>query len=534
MTCFYPQPKYANPPFRGIAFANSKSDGHNLELRWFQAFSPSTQYQVAYNIYYSTFREDVFKEGVKFVSIDPKLTIGNVTELTPGDQYFFAVRAALHEISKNQLDTLPTSNDFHIYSEGVLLNNVGLDDLIIYASDVDTFPPIGIIQIGGELMFYTSVDLLNSALILAPNGRGFYGSNIRIHNTDGYDGYYVRDPLVHYFKGFEDDNISIIAEENKFSYPDYPRTNSDGYRDIDQTSVLVTDFAGADADQIGFRPFDFAGYRRTDPAMMLSGDCVGSYYGGEYYCADGYGRVGEQVRGLSISEVNNHRQEVLLDTDGEPCVLVKRLWSGKTCSCMDSSREIPDPRCPNCFGTSFVTGYEQYFFPRRSDGRIMVRFDPSVEDLIPQESGLESTFGPNAWTLTVPAIRDRDFLIRFAPDGVTEEYRYEVLKVTRNKILLNDYGAQKLELVRIRKTDPIYQVRTFRNTATMPQTITTNIGFVPGPGGIPPHVHSVKISENIMSLSQINQTTGTAQGHNHPVINGVVMPVLGHNHLLIL
>jgi hypothetical protein len=506
-----------------------------MELRWFQAVSPSYQYQLAYNIYYSTTKEHVFSEGVKFVSLDPMKNSGSILGLTPGDQYFFAVRATCYEGSKNNLSQLPVdTNGFSIYSEGVLLSNISATDMLIPVSDINTFPHYGIVQVGDELIRYSSVDFVTSNLVVATGGRGYYDSNVRSHAVDGYDGYYFENPLVRYFAGFEDDNISIIMEECKFSWPSYPYTLADGYREK-TTDILTTDFSENDAATVGFPAYDFAGYHRTDPIDVLTGDCIGSYIGGEQYCADGYGNIGHQVRGLSANNANNQRQEVLLSTTGESCVLFKRMWTGKTCRCMDSSRETPEPRCTNCFGTGIVNGFQQYFNPRRSDSRIVIRFDPSVEDLVPQDAGLESTFSPNSWTLTVPAIKDRDFIIRFKDDQITEEYRYEVLNVTRNKMFLDAYGAQKMSLARIRKTDQLYQVRPFRNTATMPQSITTTIGMLDGPNHIGlPHLHTLVISENITSLSQISQESGVSLGHSHTIINGVVQPSLGHTHNIIL
>ncbi len=149
------------------------------------------------------------------------------------------------------------------------------------------------------------------------------------------------------------------------------------------------------------------------------------------------------------------------------------------------------------------------------------------------DAGLESTLIPDCWTLVYPAVKDRDFVIRFNEDG-TEEFRYEILHVTRNKLLEGFSGGQKFTAHRVRRTDPIYQFRYVASTATMPQTINTTIGLVSGPGGIAPHTHEIVISEGIVSLTQINQTTGVSQGHNHPVVDGVVQEVLGHTHQIVL
>src|SRR5262249_29156266 len=145
-----------------------------------------------------------------------------------------------------------------------------------------------------------------------------------------------------------------------------------------------------------------------------------------------------------------------------------------------------------------------------SDGRILVRFGPAIDDLIPQEGGLEAQMIPDCWTLVFPSIKDRDFLVRFNDDG-TEEFRYEVLNVTRQRFFLDtEVAAQKFTAQRVRKYDPIQAVPVFRDSSTMPTKLTTSIGFLRGVGNSQiPHTHTVVISEKITVPSQINQITST-------------------------
>lgn len=533
---FIVKPAYASPHLRGLLFVGSRGDGYGVELKWERAYSLTANFNVVYNMYFSTIREDVFTEGVKFVAIDPEQTIAILTGFRPGDVFFFAVRAALHDTTITNLNQLPeAANGCKIYPESMLLAAISEDDLRIPVSDIDIFPANGVVQIGFELINYTSIDIPNNELVVPVNGRGFYTTNARLHQPDGYDGYVTHEnPLVRFWTGFSDQNTSVQTVESKFSEPNYARTDLDGYAAITKDN-LTTDLSASDEQQQDFAVFDFAGWRRTDPVLLLRGDCVASYYGGQHYCADGYGGVGQQIRGLGINEINNQRQEVLLSTDGEAVVLVRRMFTGARSKFVNSSREHPAHRATDAFGAHLVTGYEQFYNPRRSDGRILVRFDPAVEDLIPQDSGLESDYKPNSWTMVFPAIKDRDFLVRFNQDG-TEGFRYEVANVTRNKILLDDFGAQKMALIRVRKTDPIYQFPIFADTSTMPMELNTTIGFTPGPGGVPPHSHVIVVNEGITMLSQINQVTGISQGHNHVVENGQFVPndLLGHSHSIIL
>jgi hypothetical protein len=288
--------------------------------------------------------------------------------------------------------------------------------------------------------------------------------------------------------------------------------------------------SASDATNEDFPRYDYTGYHQTSILDYFSGRCIGSYAGGEYGCADGYGRFGTKIRGFNLENVNLQRQEMLLQTTGEPVVLLRRKWTGIRCNCFTHNNESPEARCPICFGTGFVTGFDQYLNERRSDRRILVRFDPTTDDLSYKPYGLEQNFMPNGWTLTVPAIKDRDVLIRFNEDG-TDEFRYEILNVNRNKLLFSLSGAQKFQLQRLDKTDIIYQWRAIRDTSKYPVKILTTMGVLRGHG---PHIHEIVINENIVASSQINETTSTVAGHSHPIINGVVLEVLGHTHDIII
>lgn len=526
MSCINPSPIYLSHVKQGVSTVSQQGDGNSIGLDWYEAFPTSNVYTVLYNIYFSSLISDVWKEGIKYVSIDGNLST-IITDFTPGDTYYFSVRATSQDLSyfdPNLFQDGP--NGLKIYPETLLISDVSDIDMIIPILDINLFPPKGIIQIGTEIINYSAKDVPNNSLIVSE--RGFLNTNIRLHTTDGYDGYYQQSPIIKFFSGFEEQNTVIHQGTCKFDYPNNAYTVADGYKQM--KDMVNTDLSADNALQIGFQPYDYVGWHRTDPVSLFNGSCVGTYIGGVQFCADGYG-VGFQTRGVPFNEVNDQRQEMLLDLDGEPCVLLQRRVTGTTCSCYESLKQNPGFRCPKgCFSTGIVGGYDQYYFPRRSDGRIMVRFDPTEENIKIDEDGLEGEFLPNCWTLTVPALKSRDVLIRFNEDG-TEEYRYKILKVTRNKLLSSISGAQKFGLVRVRKTDPIYQIKSFRDTATMPQTLSTGISLT---GAILPHTHNFVISEKIIAAGQINQMTSVSQGHQHEIRNGVVMSALNHTHTLII
>ena len=86
----------------------------------------------------------------------------------------------------------------------------------------------------------------------------------------------------------------------------------------------------------------------------------------------------------------------------------------------------------------------------------MVRFKETAEDLsFGPNNHLNVLYEPQCWTLPMPAIRDRDVIIRFDFTGDLE-YIYEVLDVNKEKLVYKHYGRQNLRLKRMDKTDIIY------------------------------------------------------------------------------
>jgi hypothetical protein len=191
-------------------------------------------------------------------------------------------------------------------------------------------------------------------------------------------------------------------------------------------------------------------------------------------------------------------------------------------------REHPDARCPICFGTGFVQGYIQFFNPRRSDRRILVRIDPATDDLtIVDRGGLEPMYEPTAWTMPFPAVKDRDILIRFNPNNF-EEFRYEILDVTRVRAMFTQTGAQKFRMKRLPKTDIGYQFPVVRDTEPTPSALVTSTNAGPG---LKAHSHQLVVRDGV-DISHIRVATLMSEGHNHIVINGIVQSVLGHTHTL--
>jgi len=534
MSCDRNKPFYIPAVRRGLKLASNIGDGNIVQVYFHEAFTDSASFNLAYNIYYSSERDLIFSDGPKFISLNIGGLKAVLTGFSPGDIYYFAVRATEYSSSWYNPALLPQDGYdgyLHVYPETLLLNSLSTDSSTIEIADISLFPPYGVVRVGAEYIKYDSKDIPNDSLIIAE--RGFDNTNIRFHETDGYDGYSQWSPIVRFYPGFEDDNNFVIQTEIKLSPPYNNFVVSDGYKT--KVDLLTTDLSASDANRVDFQSYDFSGWHRTDPVRLFNGECIDSYIGGEYGCSDGYLGVGNMVRGIPLNTISDQREEELLSLTGEPVCLFRRMWKGIVCHCVQSNKESPESRCQYCYGTGYIGGYEQYFNPRQSDGRIMVRFGPYTDDLKRDEVGLESFVTHDCWTLVVPAIRDSDFIIRFNEDG-SEEYRYEVLDVTRNKLLFGQSGKQNFKAQRVRKTDPIYQVASFRNTASMPLKIITTVGLLRGPNGtVIPHTHEVIVNENITAISQINEMTSISAGHNHVVRAGQILEgELLHTHNIIL
>jgi hypothetical protein len=429
---------------------------------------------------------------------------------------------AIGSISGNPTD--PNGNYYIWEANGPIVSNGILSFSVVETSPI--FRPF--IVDSSDFGDYFTVQTIGATS--TPGGRGFNNTPITEHTVSGFDGYQCWSPIVSEFIFQEDSGWDqIYACQSRFEYPHFPFTVLEGYHQVAQDYLSTNDTA-ADAANVTFPEYDYAGYHRTDPVQLLNGTCVGSYIGGQMGCIDGYGNY-SIYRGLSLENQNTQRQDVLLSVTGQPACLIRREQTGITCSCYLASSEYPDDRCPFCYGTKFVFGYTQYFNPRMSDGRIKIRLGPTAENLKMYEAGMESEFPVDMWTLTVPTIKTRDIIVTFDQDD-NESFRYEVANVTRNNTILGLDGGQKMTTFRIRKTDPAYQIRIFRDTSDFPQTLTTSLAFAVG---LPPHNH--RVIRNEKAPSTWSQTTQVAQGHNHPIIikNNlpVLMEVLGHTHQII-
>jgi len=416
----------------GIVKASDVGCGDSIKLEWNKLKKRYYGSNVYTLIYQNSSRLDIFDKQPKYLAKESASSF-TAKGFDAGNRMFFAARAL--ETYNNVLDTSQmvgaATGVYYIPDPVYLSKNLLQDDLRVYVDSVAGYPSSGNLIIGREVVRYLSVDEENSAFMLHSSGRGLSDSTATIH---------ISGDKVSLFVECSDKNTVIASATS---------TYHDGYgleREVGGVGVVVNDYT--DNDKKFFQGFDFCGYHRPLPQHILQGkgDC-GSYLGGEF----------NGQRGMFLYDRMLNREEVLLDQSGEPIILLKRVWDGQQCGCMHTNRPHPKVKsCKACYGTGYAGGYAQHLNKRREDYKLMVKFKDTLEDLkLSPHSHLEQVYEPQCWTIAMPAIRDRDIVVRFDFSGDIE-YMYEVLNVTKEKIMYTHYGRQNLSLKRMDKTDILY------------------------------------------------------------------------------
>lgn len=446
--------------FQGVYFVDNIGDGYHINTTWHPARTTRPDYDLAYLIYYSTTRSDVFVEGPKLITqgraLPPPETIQGADAqlfgfyaqipLPVGVTYYFGVRAT--EFPHSSMPAVPPDGygslstgltvvdgySFRVPSlQPLKTSTAGTGAIIVTVLTTTGYATAGgYITVGPEIMRYSS--LTNTTFIVPPVGRGLFGTSIQsIHS--------IGESVRLYYGNFDDNTVidkNLVSWEPPF---DPHRTRPD---------LVTTDFTLEDGYNVSFEPFDYCGYHRFRPDELFNDQQCGTYVGGEFN--------GE--RGLSLYDRLLANEEQLLEVDGEPVILLRRLWQGETCMCRTSRKDSARVRsCALCFGTGFKGGYVQYANPRRDDQRVMVHFAPSDEDLgMGPQSGWDQKFSPGTWTLSVPSIKDRDIVVRFNEYG-QRDWIYTVDSTSRAKLIGGKYARQRLKLSRLDKTDVLYQFK---------------------------------------------------------------------------
>lgn len=354
----------------GIQHVVDLGVGRTLELSWNEAIpEENVSNTIKYLIYKASNRINVFSQGPDYIATS---TLIKLTGLDNNDIYYFAVRAIEQDEDDYDVEEL-TQIGLHLYEYPTteLATDLGTSDLIIPVDSVEGFPLQGFITIGSEAMQYSAIQVTPypAFIISSTADRGAKDTTAITHNFDD---------SVSLYTGYPDNNLVIQRGVPTINYPNNCNLIDDGYDGYcdgyarTTEDFVTTDYSAAE-DNVNFPPFDYCGYHRTNLEDYFKGELCGSYAGGEY----------NGQRGLNLYERSLARLEVQLEQTGEQTVLLQRKWEGERCPCMDSRREHQRARCPICYGTGFVDGYDIYFYPRNPPtGRILVRYSPNEEDLI--------------------------------------------------------------------------------------------------------------------------------------------------------
>jgi hypothetical protein len=420
--------------YQGIKKVVDVGNGQDVELEWSVPASRFYNSDINSLIYYSTDRLRIFDDLPKYF-VDGEVTSTTINGFLVGTGYYFAVRAM--ESYKGSIDTSGMEEvQVGVFSvpQKIFLTEILSDtEAGISVSDTTGYPETGFLIINQEVIRYNSVDRQNNIFLIPAGGRGLNNTTPSYHDVNSD---------AQLFLLCQDDNQVIIY--GSATYQDPISTG----RQNNSVGIIVPDFS--DFERMEHDGLDHCGYHKPLPweALNNKNDC-GTYLGGEY---NGF-------RGIDIFQRAMDREEELMENVGEKCILMRRKWSGETCSCVTLRRQHPKVRsCRFCYGTGYVDGYDQILNPRRADKRVMVRFYEAQEDLkLGDHAHLSQEFQPTALALFKPIIKDRDVIVRFDFTGDIE-YMYEVLNVNRERFVFNKYGRQKLSIIRLDKTDILYQL----------------------------------------------------------------------------
>lgn len=468
-SCGLQRPKWLDWKNTGLASANDVGDGSTVLLDWDYATAPPGFSQVYYQIFKSQFSKDLYYNPSYITTANSAVLTG----ISPKTGNYYGVRASYFLADFTTLGMNEASPGLFIFPEETeLVNNLLVGELgPVQVQSAAGYPASGLLKIGHEVVKYSSRTTTSFNLVARDVfALGWvedmpFGSAVEMfRGVDDDTPYFWR--LNTSWDGYGLGALPLVPGDGYwgFGYLQDP----DGYRNFPEAPQnedhTIQEEDAEDADS-----FDYCGLRSNDQSQLLSGDfCApknvhgtGTYHGNSMLGQGG---------GIDVYEGTLQREEILLGITGEPCVLLRRKWTGQVCPRLSHRTEHPEARCAICYGTSFIGGYDRYIHTRRlrpaeinQNGFINVRVGPYSDELDLVESRGFSTEKTDitGWTTATPIIRDRDILIRYAFDyetgTVKEEFRYEVLTVRRNRLALGKDGAQHLTLKRLNPTEEVYK-----------------------------------------------------------------------------
>jgi len=457
--CFLPRATWVDKFNIGIYEANDLGIGTAVELLWGLA-EPPTGYQLHYNIYATSFLGDLFDSPIGISREQSAVVPG----LRPGDGYFFGVQASyfpvvvditeMNRLSQNLYEFPPTTT-INEYSGSYSSSDTG--PMVVQSTE--GYPDAGILRVGDEIMAYGGK---TPATFIISRRDYFDRGNLLTH---------ANGTAVEFFRGVEDNNgayyravptwddgtIPPLLSPDGYEIPGSMQ-DSDGYRTW-KNDLINEDHEEYEESFINIPTKSYCGYRTTDFNALYTKNVCNTYFGGR---EDGFGG------GIDLNASNIQRQEFLLGTTGEPWTLLRVKTKGRQCRRFSLRHEHTSERCPICFGTKIEGGFTRWAHPRkwRSDrdnveGFIPLRVAPYLNDTpLTENRGRAQVDQLTVWGPSVPTIKKGDILIRYVLDGsgepISEEFRYEVVNVTRNNIILGYDGKQDLTIRKLDKTHIIY------------------------------------------------------------------------------
>lgn len=468
-SCGLTVPKWAMNDQVGILRVEDQGDGNSVKLISNIAVAPEG-FSAMYYVYYKAETSSLlFKSQPAVISTSNEAILPNISTT---QSYCYGIRAAYFLPDFTTSGMVALSGGF-VVPQAVQLTNVFLFGQIgsMLVSSTSGFPNSGTLKIGREILKYSS-KTLNAFNIVS---RDVFDVRRSEDYPVGKD--------VSFFAGVSENNNYFWKMTNSWGktgtgalplvdgygfWGNEYLQNPDGYREI-PVSPLLEDQSVVEQDGYTADAFDYCGLRSNDQSQFLSGDfCAPNtvHGGGTYH---GNSMLGEGG-GINVFEGTLEREEMLLGITGEPFVLLRKKWTGRTCPHMSNRDEHANARCGICFHTGFIGGYDRYIHTRRIrpaeqniNGFFQMRVSEYSDEIASNETrGLtvEKT-DLQAWCPALPIIRDRDVLIRYKFDYETgtliEEFRYEVLSVTRNMLVLSKNGAQRVTMKRLNVTEEIYK-----------------------------------------------------------------------------
>jgi hypothetical protein len=462
-SCGLPLPTWVDRDYPGVKTVKDLGIGKSVLVSWGDAKAPPGFSNLIYNVYVGNSIYTLLDSNPYGFTTNLSATVPG---LHPGDGYLFAVRASYGFATTDPTLMTEVSSQFYSYPTPVLVNeNDGYYQTnqtgALTVTSTSGFPSAGFIRIGSEVMQYS----------------GITGTTFQVSRRDVFAMNKVSIPngtKVYLFKGVEEGNTSIYMATPSWvvaepwlplvpgdGYDGYQyMQGTDGYR-THQVDIITEDHSETEATKSDFLSEDYCGVRSQNFVDLYTRNQCGTYFGGRI---NGYGG------GIDVFTANAQRQEMLLGLTGEPFVLLRRKWTGRGCYKQSIHSEHPHARCSVCYGTMFAGGFDRYDNARtlrpaepNPNGFISCRVSPYTDDLgLFENRGLSSeVVEMEVWTMAIPTIKDRDILIRYVNDIETgflqEEFRYEVLSVTRNKLLFGADGNQKIKLRRLNRTEEIYK-----------------------------------------------------------------------------